>query len=126
MSDQVKFTIESLEEHFDYGALGISFDLAWKQIVKDCQDRPALDKDRSVVITISARPHPDLHAPTITADNIVVQGQISTTLPKKKTNIVIMRTKQDGSSTLHPMLQNDPTGDALYDDDVRQRERKGK
>lgn len=123
MSDPVKLDFKALDTDFDDGALGVAFDLAFKQIVKDCMDRPMLDKDRKITICVVARPNPDTHAPTITADNIYVQSSIKVSVPEKKTNVIIARTKQDGSAIFHPALRDDPTGDALYDDDVRERER---
>lgn len=70
-------------------------------------------------------PLPDVHSPTVNADEITVQVAVHSSIPKRKSNIYTMKTKHDNTAFFHPELNEDPTGDALYDDDVRDRERKG-
>lgn len=125
MNKQVKFTLENLHQ-INNGVLAVAFEREMQRIIADCQDRPSLDKARSVSIVFEVTPLPDQHSPTVNADEITVQVAVHSAIPKRKSNIYTMKTRHDNTAVFHPELNEDHEGDALYDDDVRRRERDGK
>lgn len=122
MSQQVQLTLGNLYQ-LNNGVIDEAFKREMARVIADCQDRPALDKERTVSIVFAVKPWPDTHAPTINADEVVVQAQVHSSIPKRKSSVYTMRTKHDNTVTFHPEAPEEPEADRLYDDDVRDRER---
>lgn len=112
---EVPLTLENLKQ-LDFGKIIAAFDSEREHVVKDCLDRPQDPKPREVVIRFVFKPITDETSRTIDCDSIDVGCEISSKVPKRRTQIYSMKPRQDGNLNFHPDLPLDPTGSTLYDD----------
>lgn len=114
--NEVPLTLENLKS-LDFGKIQAAFEAEREHVVKDCMDRPQDDKAREVSIRFIFKPVVDGTSRTIDCDSIDVGCEISSKVPKRRTQIYSMKPKQDGSLSFHPDLPMDPEGSTLYDED---------
>lgn len=94
------------------GTVGIMFHDLMKKLGDDCQDRPALDKDRALAIVVRLRPRTDKKG---NLQDVAVDVEFSSKLPNNRTNRYMMDVKKDGTVYFHPDDKNDPNATHLYD-----------
>lgn len=116
-----KLTLENLKQ-LDHGIIPAAFNKEIERIVEDCKDRPTDDRPREVVLKIKMAPKVDAEAGDVNGDEILVDAEISSVVPKRRTKVYTMK-PQGKSAIFHPDLPDDPDESMLYDEDVRGRER---
>ncbi len=122
MSQNVKLGLDALML-LDKGVLAVVFEREVAHVVRDCDDRPLDDRPRKISIEFSFIPVVDKSGTgTVGLESVVVDAQIQSSLPKRRSKQFHMTAHQDGSLSFHPELPEDPEGDALYDQDVIDRE----
>lgn len=123
--NRTKFTLENLKQ-LDFGLIGTAFNAELTRVVKDLQERPMDDGARKINIAFNMVPVPDVNTNTgsIDLDEVKVECEITSAVPKHRTKIYTMKPMQDGSLSFHPDMADEPDGSLLTDDDVIERERK--
>jgi len=114
---QEALTLENLKL-LDFGKIGAAFDAELSHVVKDCMDRPADNRARTVTIQFKLAPKVDVKAGLVHADEILVGCEIMGAVPKRRTQIYAMVPKADGLLTFHPDLPEEPEGSTLYDENT--------
>lgn len=94
----------------DNGSAAEAFNEYIRQAAKDCDDRPGLDKDRTVTLAVKMRPR---HAGNNALDSIDVEIEITSKGPGQKTLAHRMDVKAGGSVVFHPDDRNDPSSNPL-------------
>jgi hypothetical protein len=125
MARHEKFNLENLTM-LDRGKIPLVFDQEAARVVKDCEERPLLDKPRRVVIVFEFIPVVDKKAlgggQVIDCSSVEVECEVQSSIPKHKTQVYKMVPKQDGSLFFHPDDPEDPEADHLYDEDSEKRD----
>lgn len=121
---QERFTLENLPQ-LDFGIVPEVFDREMKRVVKDCMDRPHDDKARAVNIKFAVKPLPSPSAQGMACDEVQVEVEVDSAVPKQRTKIYTMRTKADGGLVFHPDLPDDPDERTIMDEADERRGRKG-
>lgn len=75
-----------------------------------------------MALILTIKPRVDLKAGEVQCEDCLVEGEVASSLPKRRTKTFTMKPKHSGDLVFHPDLADDPDGDGLYDDDVRTRE----
>jgi hypothetical protein len=114
---QKPLTLDNLRE-LDFGKIGAAFQAELQHVVKDCQDRPTDDRARSVSIVFKLAPEVDVKAGVIHADVIEVGCEITSNVPKRRTQIYKMKPQANGTLLFHPELPEEPEGSTLYDEET--------
>lgn len=86
-------------EIFDLGALGridnerirVAFEHALRRCILDCQDRPALAKERKITVAVKLSPTCDEAGEL---DDVSVQFDINETLPKRQSATYAMKARR--------------------------------
>lgn len=118
------FNLENLRL-LDSGMITQIFKLEMDRVVKDCMERPLLDKPRKVAIVFEVTPKsqsPNVTIGTIDCDRVNVEAAVESSVPKQRTQVYEMTPKHDGSLLFHPDIPDDPDGSTLYDDDAKRRD----
>lgn len=126
--DMQKLSLDSIRQ-LDLGIIAHLFDTELSRLVKDCEDRPMLEKARQLAVVFSLTPEVDKNAMNPSCGSVEVIAQIHSTVPKQVTTAYRMLPKKSGKDMtlmFRPCDPQDPSSDQLYDEDVRQREREAK
>lgn len=115
MARDEKFTLENLKL-LDFGKIGVAFETELQHVVRDCGDRPADDRPRSIKIEFKIAPVFEPENDKTHAEEVKVGCEITSTLPKRRTKIYTMRPKADGTVGFHPDLPDEPEESTLYDE----------
>lgn len=107
------FTLASLNE-LDFGKIPAAFTAEMKHAVADCKDRPMETKARKVSISFILVPKIDKQSNDNHADEVEMQCEVTSTVPKRKTNVYTMRTKQDHGLLFEPDSPTEPNQPGLY------------
>ena len=122
MASSTKLRLENLVQ-LDGGIVCRAFDCELGQGVQDCLDRPTDNRPRKVAVVFTIKPKVDVKAGEVNCEDCLVEAEVASSMPKKRTKSFTMKPKHSGDLCFHPDLADDPDGDTLYDDDVRERER---
>ena len=120
MSQRTRLTLDALKM-LDQGIITKVFEREVSYVTRDCDDRPLDDRPRKIAIEFSFTPEVN-ELGTGGLDSVSVQVQVQSSLPKRRSRSFKMQAHQDGSLSFHPELPEEPEGDALYDEDVIDRE----
>jgi hypothetical protein len=124
MSRPTRFSLETIKQ-LDSGVVDAAFKTEMEHVVRDCTDRPLLDKPREVTIKFLVLPKVKADGRTNDCDAVEVEVHVGSKIPGRKSPVYSMGVKQDGSLTFHPDAPEDHDADLLIDPDVIDRERKG-
>ena len=100
----------------DRGTIGATFDAELSRVQEDIRDRPAHDKARVVSINFKLAPVVDVKTSQIHGDEVRVEVEVTSTIPKRRTPIYTMQSKNSGELTFHPDLPDEPDGSTIFDD----------
>lgn len=109
---QEKLTLATLA-NLHNGTVGILFSDIVKTLGKDCEDRPALDKDRTLALIVRLRPRIDKKG---NLEDVAVDVEFTSKMPSQRTNRYIMDVKRDGTIYFHPDDKDDPNAKHLWED----------
>lgn len=115
--NEVPLSLENLQQ-LDFGKIGAAFNAELTHVVKDCMDRPHDEKSRKVQICFLIAPA-EANMTDGPGETLDVGCEITSAVPKRRTQIYSMKPRVNGSLTFHPDLPKDPTGSTLYDSDER-------
>lgn len=113
MAVNTVFDLDHIRQ-LDFGRIGAAFNLELERVVKDCMDRPADNRARSVTIGFKLRPSSN-SLEVIDCDNVLVECEITGAVPKRRTKVYTMQPKRDGKLTFNPDLPEEPEQPTLYD-----------
>lgn len=108
---QKALTLETLSL-VDGGAAAVAFNEFLRQAAKDCEDRPVLEKDRTVSINVKMRPKVGSRGD---CDSVEVELEVVAKGPAHRTMPYTMDFKHDGSVVFHPDDPQDPQANHLFD-----------
>ena len=108
-----EFNLESLKE-LDFGRISAAFDTERERVVKDCQDRPGDGKPRSIAIKFNFYPQSD-GSESVDCDEVKVECEITSTVPKRRTKIYTMKPVRDGKLRFNADDPDDPENPTLLD-----------
>jgi hypothetical protein len=108
---QKQLTLETLSL-VDGGAAAVAFNEFLKAAAKDCEDRPVLDKDRTVSINVKMRPKVGSRGD---CDSVEVELEVVSKGPAHKTMPYVMDFKQGGALVFHPDDPHDPESNRLFE-----------
>jgi hypothetical protein len=112
-------TLASIRE-LDNGIVFEAFQRELERCVTDCADRPADDRSRSVCLTVRLWPDVDLKAGQVHGEQVLVEAEVSSSVPKRRTRVYSMRPK--GTSGLVFATETPENPDQLdLEDDMRAR-----
>lgn len=114
--NEVPLTLENLQR-LDFGKIGAAFNAELQHVVKDCLDRPHDDHSRSVSIKFVLAPEQDTSGHSTPGDRIEVGCEITSAVPKRRTQVYSMKPRTNGLLTFHPDAPADPEANLLYDKD---------
>lgn len=97
-------SLDSLK-HLDYGKIGLAFDQEVKRVVEDINDRPSLNKPRTITLTLEISPLADDGG---NIDAAVVQWHLKHSIPPRKTSPYQMLPTRAGQLFFEPSSPDDP------------------
>lgn len=112
---KVKFGLSSLKDLKD-GVIDRAFQHEVAAIVKDCEDRSKLAKDR--VLTLKFKFAPKVDGDGDSTGEVIVTAELTRSMPKRQSEAYTMIVQSDGTLTFHPELPDEPDGSTLYDGDA--------
>lgn len=112
---QERFSLENLP-HLDFGKVPVAFDAEIKRVIQDCMDRPTDDKPRQVAIVFNIVPVPESTGSGIVCDEVAMEVEIDSKVPKRRTKVYAMKTKANGDLMFHPDLPDAPDDETLMDE----------
>ena len=112
MTRKVQFGLDSLRV-LDLGQINQAFQNELERIVKDCMDRPHLEKARQITIRFLFEPVSDSNRND--CDRVSVGCHITSGIPKRESRTYEMVPTVNGQLVFHPELPDDPAGSTLYD-----------
>jgi hypothetical protein len=80
-------TLEDLAK-FDNGRVAVAFEQALRQLVFDLVDRPALDKDRTLTVTVQLQPRADSHG---NLSGVVIDVDCKSKKPSQRSAAVVAK-----------------------------------
>lgn len=112
-----RLSLENLKQ-LDFGKVAAAYDHELKHVVRDCLDRPADKRPRTVVIKFAVVPvQPEIGMSD--CEEIMVGCEVSSGVPKRRSKIYTMKPIQDGGLAFHPDIPEDADADALFDPPVK-------
>ena len=102
------FNLASLHK---IGTLADDFDAQFAAAVRDCRDRPQMDKAREVVLRIKVVPSPS------DKDDVIVTPVTTSKTPAREILPYLMQTNSKGQARFAPSSPMDPNQRELYDDE---------
>jgi len=85
--------LASLMEQLDGGRVAEAFDAELRRVVMDCEDRPADDKERKVVLTFQIKPVVDDSGHL---DEVKGRFQVTSTVPRRRSKIYSFGARKNG------------------------------
>ncbi len=101
-SDEYQFLSADTIAQLDAGAIGIAFNEYLREIVRDCQDRPADDRKRSLLVQFDFMPVKRIEGTTIDCDGVRAKGIVRRKLPDKESPVLDFGVKANGSLYFRP------------------------
>jgi hypothetical protein len=105
----------------DFGKVGAAFDHELRHVVLDCMDRSMDKRPRKVSITFTIKPVVPVDSPADCSE-VEVECEVTSTVPKRRTQIYKMRPTAKGELAFHPDLPAEPDEGTLYDDDAKKQD----
>lgn len=99
-----ELNLSTLKDQLNGGRVGIAFDQELKRVVKDCEDRPADDKARTVTITLEIKPVLDSDG---FCEEVTGQIKINSTVPKRKTKPISFGVRRGGMLVFNDLSEDD-------------------
>lgn len=117
MAINTVFDLDHIRQ-LDFGRIGAAFNVELERCVRDCMDRPADNRARSVAISFKLRPQSN-STEVVDCDNVLVECEITGAVPKRRTKLYTMTPNRQGKLTFNPDLPDEPEQPTLYDDQER-------
>ena len=116
MATKTKFALKTIGL-LDFGIIDEAFTKDLQRVVQDCLERPMDGKPRKVSIVFSIAPEkkPDMRD----CDSVTVECEVTSTVPKKRTQVYTMTPTVGGQLLFNPDTPEDPDQATLYDDEER-------
>jgi hypothetical protein len=122
-----EFSLENLRA-LDFGAVNLAFKEELERAVRDCMDRPLLEKPRTVNIRFVLKPECETNnkkaGQAIDCDHVALQGFVESILPKQITQVYNMRPTKKGKLFFNPDVPEDPDQETLYNKDEKRQDEK--
>ncbi len=92
----------------DFGKIPAAFDAEVLRCVADCKDRPLDDKPRKVSLTFNLWPKADVDGTGVVCQDVDVECEVTSTVPKRRTRIYTMRPTHDDKLAFQPDSPENP------------------
>lgn len=113
--DAQVLTLSTLPK-LDFGKIDAAFRAEMDRAVEDCKDRPLESKARKVSINFLLAPKIDKAAGLEgnNADEVELQCEVTSTVPKRKTRVYTMRTQQNNGLLFQPDSPDEPDQPGMF------------
>lgn len=119
-------TLDTLGD-IEGGALRIAVNQAMKLVSQDLDNRPALEKKRTVALVLEWTPEVDNNSSQPRLEKVGFAWHVQTKTPSIGSAGVVMKPQQDGQLYFHSDLPEDPDDETIMDEaERRRRERDGR
>jgi hypothetical protein len=108
-STKQALSLDSLK-NLDHGRVGLAFSEEVRRVVEDINDRPALNKARTITLTLEVTPETDDSGDINAA---VVQWHLKHTIPPRKTMPYSMLPTKNGQLFFQPDSPEDPRQEGI-------------
>ena len=105
-------------KYLEGGRVTKTFDELLRRAVKDCMDRPSLDKRREITIRVVVEPILDDEGPTIECKEVKVTVHLGSKLPGSQSKPSHMLPNVNGQLAFNPNLPELPGESTLFDGDL--------
>jgi hypothetical protein len=118
---EVPFDLKSLNK-LGYGEVNERFVKLCQLAVKDCENRPASSRARSVTLKVDFYPVSESSAPGEPPhmDRVDTQFTFKASIPAFNSRLFRMIPKHDGALMFNPDVPDDPSRKTLFNDQERQ------